>query len=84
MQQHQGILHRFATLFGSDIMKDKWKETILRKVMIKTTTFLALVVFAVSSSVAPEPEEKSPQQMPDFSAMVKGLADNDIGVHLYQ
>jgi len=61
-------------------MKEKWKETILRKVMIKTTTFLALVVFAVSSSAAPESEEKSPQQMPDFSAMVKGLADNDIGL----
>ena len=48
--------------------------------MIKTTTFLALVVFAVSSSAAPESDEKSPQQMPDFSAMVKGLADNDIGL----
>jgi catechol 2,3-dioxygenase-like lactoylglutathione lyase family enzyme len=47
---------------------------------MKTTTFLALVVFAVSSAAAPEPEETAPLQMPDFSAMVKELADDDIGL----
>jgi len=47
---------------------------------MKTTAFLALVVFADSSVAAPEPEETSPLQMPDFSAMVSELADNDIGL----
>ena len=56
------------------------KEDILRKMKMKTTVFLALIVFAVSSAAAPEPEETAPLQMPDFSAMVSELADNDIGL----
>jgi hypothetical protein len=47
---------------------------------MKTMAFLALIAFAVSSAAAPEPEETSPLQMPDFSAMVKELADDDIGL----
>jgi len=47
---------------------------------MKVTTFLALIVFAISSAAAPEPEETTPLQIPDFSAMVKGLAENDIGL----
>ncbi len=50
------------------------------KLRIKTSVFLALVCFALSSPAAPEPEATAPLQMPNFSAMVKELADDDIGL----
>ncbi len=52
----------------------------MRTLIIKTIAILALISFAVSSTAAPESEEPSPLQMPDFSAMVKGLAEDDIGL----
>jgi catechol 2,3-dioxygenase-like lactoylglutathione lyase family enzyme len=47
---------------------------------MKATAFLALIVFALSAVAAPEPEETTPLQMPDFSTMVNELADDDIGL----
>ena len=47
---------------------------------MKTTAFLALLILAVSSVAAPVPEETSPLQIPDYSAMVTELADKDIGL----
>jgi catechol 2,3-dioxygenase-like lactoylglutathione lyase family enzyme len=52
----------------------------LRKIIMKTTAFLALLILAVSSVAAPVPEETSPLQIPDYSAMVTELADKDIGL----
>jgi catechol 2,3-dioxygenase-like lactoylglutathione lyase family enzyme len=46
---------------------------------MKSIIFLALTAIALSSIAAPEPDE-TPLAIPDFSAMIAALAEDDIGL----